>query len=174
MYGWEFKKLVWRMKRELRTNRKPILLFYGNGYESQILALALHKMHKSFTFVHVASPHVDTQKVKRVMKKLGNNIPIILHIPIKSQQFKSFEIYGPLLIPEESFAGFSLKDYCIVTGFKLDEPSIVKCFMSGGFERMYSPLMRCPDEYVEDVYEEIENSGKLGKFMSKNLTSDSK
>lgn len=63
MYGWEFEKLKWRLKRELKGNRKPILLFFGNGYESQILALALYRLRKPFIFVHVNSPQAKSPKV---------------------------------------------------------------------------------------------------------------
>ena len=162
---------TWKLQREMRHNRKPILLFFGNGYDSQLLLLALSKLRKSFTIVHVASERLN-QKVKNIFNSFSDHQKIILRPHSRKKHFKTFYNDDAFCFEDLNF-GFSPHDYFIVAGFKLTEPSLVKAYHRGDFHDLYCPLLRYPDEWIETLYQDMKDTEKLGKFMHDNLTSDS-
>jgi len=169
---WNFLKFTWRVQRETRKNRKPIVLFFGNGYDSQLLLMALHKLKKKFTIVYIVHGKF-TKKTRNVLQKFAQNPKIILRPREEEKEFKNF-YNGDGFCFEDMDFGFSPKDYLIVAGFKANtEPSLIRAFYNDAFCDLYVPLLRYTDDWIERLYQEMKDSEKLGQFMYDNLQSDS-
>lgn len=170
LYGNTFQKLCWRLKRDLQHNRKPILLLFGNGYESQLLFTALHKLRKKFSVIHVADK-VLSAKTRRILFHFKQH-HLILRPDRKNHSYKTF-YGGDVFTCEDIDFGFSAKDYFIIAGFKLSEPSLIKGYMRGSFKNLYCPLLRYSDEWIETLYQDMKDNEQIGEFMFDNLESDS-
>jgi len=169
----EFEMFYWKVQRELRKNRKPIILLFGNGFESQILLQVLLKLRKSFLVVHVAHESKVTKVMKIVHKfKLKHLILRSTEYDKENKTWTIFEQKDGICADELNF-GFSNKDYLIVSGFELGEPKLVKAFEQGYFDMMYCPLLRLCDEDIECLYQNMKDEEQNGKFLYSNLTSDS-
>jgi len=166
----EFEKLTWRIKREMQHNRKPILLLFGNGYDSQLLLMALHKLRKKFMVIHAANGRL-TKKTKTILKKLGCS-HLILRPYNNGDPYKKFYTNEAFCVEDLNF-GFSHKDYFIITGFKITEPSLVKAFQRGFFNDLYAPLLRYSDDWIETLYQDMKDTEPLGEFLYENIQSDS-
>jgi len=171
IFGNQFQKFCWRLKRETRQNRKPILLLFGNGYESQILLLALHRLKKKFIIVHVAEKNVPF-KTRRILWQFKNQTHLILRPRIEDKSFKSFYC-GNAICVEDLNVGFSGNDYFIISGFKLSEDSLSQAYYEGTFNSMYCPFLRYADEQIASLYQDMKDNDSLGSFLWKNITSDS-
>jgi len=166
----EFEKLTWKLQREMRHNRKPIVLFFGNGYDSQLLLMALHKLRKKFKVVHVASEELS-RKVQNIFSRLKHEV-ILLRPHRVDKGFKQFHNDNAFCCEDLNF-GFSTKDYFLIAGFNLTEPTLMKAYQRGVFRNLYCPLLRYPDEWITTLYQDMKDTEKLGEFMHDNLTSDS-
>ena len=171
MFGNRFDRFCWNLQRELKGNHKPLVLFLGNGFESQILLLALHRLRKRFVIVHIADTKVG-KKVRQVLSKFRNMYTIILRPERSKDGYKVFE-NREAWTPEDLRWGFSPKDYLVVTGFKLSEHYLLKAFYKDVFGGVYSPLLRYCDEDVQALYQDMKDNEPLGQFLFDNLTSDS-
>ncbi len=169
MRGWEFQKLCWRMQRELSKNRKPLVLFFGGGYESQILLGVLLKLRKEFLIVHNVMGGIGC-KVREVLSFSGQRY-LLLRNWKENKDTKVFTS-EPFCF-EENECGFSEKDYLLIAGFKLSEPYLVKAFYKGVYNSLYCPLLRMCDEDVEQIYQDMKDGEKFGSFMFEHLASDS-
>ena len=169
-WGNTFQRFCWRLKRELSNNRKPILLLFGNGYESQLHIVALLKLQKTFRIIHVADDTLD-RKTKRVLLKSRQRF-LIFRPYRKDEKYKAFTC-NDAICPEELNFGFSSKDYFIIAGFKASEPSLIKGFYNGLFDSMYCPFLRYSDEWIQTLYQDMKDNEKIGGFMFDNLDSDS-
>jgi len=170
LYGNSFQRLCWRIKREMRHNRKPVILLFGNGYESQLMLATLLKLRKKFTIIHVAEKHV-TKKVRSVLLK-SQQRTLILHPYRENKGYKTFYNDGVVCLEDLNF-GFSPKDYFIVSGFNLSEPSLVKSYLKGTFNGMYCPLLRYSEEWIQELYQDMKDNEEIGSFLFDNHTSDS-
>jgi len=171
LYGNNFQKLCWRLKRDLKHNRKPLLLLFGNGYESQLLFVALHRLRKKFTVVHIVD-YVLSKKTRHVLSQFSQYSSLLLRPYRKHDGFKTF--YGGNVFSSEDLDfGFSEKDYFIIAGFKASEPSLRKAFNRGIFNKLYCPFLRFSDEWVETLYQDMKDNDAIGEFMFENLNSDS-
>ena len=171
IFGNRFDKFCWNMQRKLSSNHKPLVLFLGNGYESQILLLALHRLRKKFLIVHVADNKV-CGKVRRVLSKFRSVYTFILRPEREEDGMKCFSNHDAFA-PEGLRYGFSAKDYLVVAGFKLSESALCQAYYSGTFEDIYTPLLRYCDEDVQELYQDMKDNEPLGQFLFDNLTSDS-
>lgn len=166
-----FQRLCWQIQRDLHRNRKRIILLFGNGYESQIMLLALRTLGKKFTIVHAASDGLS-RKTSTVLSKFRMYPRIILRPTRKQRKFKTFYCWPFSL--EGMTCGFSKKDYLIVSGFQTGgEPILRQALDRNFFEAIYSPLLRCSDEYIGQIYQDMKDNHRLGSFMHTNLASDS-
>jgi len=149
------------------------MLLFGNGYDSQILFMALHELGKRFIVVHaVNGDKILSRKTTRILKKFGYP-HIILRPDDKDAHYKSFCGGDPFTF-EKMTIGFSAKDYFIIAGFKADtEPPLVKAFYNGAFDELYCPLLRLCDENIEQLYQDMKDNTRLGDFLFENLNSDS-
>jgi len=154
----------------MRNNRKPIMLLFGNGYESQLLLAVLLKLQKKFTIVHVAEEHIP-KKVRSVLSKTQQR-NLIFRPWRKDKRHKTFYASNTICLEDLNF-GFSSKDYFILAGFELSEPSLVKGFMNGLFKDMYCPLLRYSEEWIQRLYQDMKDNEEVGDFLFDNLTSDS-
>lgn len=166
----EFEKLTWRIRREMQSNRKQILLLFGNGYDSQLLLMALHKLRKKFTVIHSVNGRFS-KKTRNILQKVGCQY-LVLRPHNGEDNYKKFYGGNTFLIEDLNF-GFSSKDYFIITGFKITEPSLVKGFHRGLFNNLYAPLLRYSDDWVETLYQDMKDTEPLGEFFYENIQSDS-
>ena len=171
MFGNLFDRFCWNMQRELSSNHKPLVLFLGNGYESQILLLVLRRLQKKFLIVHVADNKV-CGKVRRVLSKFRSAYTVILRPERTEDGMKCFK-NQEAFTPEDLRYGFSRKDYLVIVGLKLSEPLLCQAYYSGTFEDVCTPLMRYCDEDVQELYQDMKENEPLGQFLFDNLTSDS-
>lgn len=168
----DFQCFVWGFQRSLRKVKKPIVLFYGNGYESQLLLMALLKTRRKFTIVHIAYNGCLPRKTSIVLRKFKKYHPIILHAKPAKNGKKTWGNDGKMFEIEDSNIGLSMNSHHIIFGMKLDEPSIVKAWQKNALEGLDCPLLRFPDEEIDRLYSDMVDTEPLGKFMKKNLTSD--
>lgn len=157
------------MQRELSKNRKPIVLFFGGGYESQILLGTLLKLHKDFLIVHNIMGKTS-RKVRKVLAYSGRR-RLLLRNYQEDEDIKSF-LAKPFCF-EENECGFSEKDYLLIAGFKLSEPYLVKAFYKGHYNSLYCPLLRMCDEDIERIYQDMKDQEEFGGFLYEHLASDS-
>ena len=169
----EFEMFCWKVQRELRKNRKPIILLFGNGFESQILLLVLHKLKKKFLVVHAYDDKL-WDKTKNVLRHFKHEYLLLKTDRVTSEN-KSFclDASSKAIFFEKMKLGFPFDKYLIVTGFKDSETSLRKALLDGFFEEMYCPLLRYPDESVQMLYQNMTDTESLGKFLWKNNLSDS-
>jgi len=170
-WGNNFQQLCWRIKRALHNNRKPILLLFGNGYESQLLLVALHKLRKKFCIVHVTTDKLS-RKTRNVLTKFKHQQHLILRVEQINGGYKTFYGGEPFSAEDLNF-GFSAKDYFIIAGFKTSEPSLVKAFHNEVFDDLYCPFLWCDDDLIEVLYQAMKDNEHIGSFMFDNLDSDS-
>jgi hypothetical protein len=154
----------------MRHNRKPILLLFGNGYDSQLLLAVLLKLRKTFTIAHLAEQTLD-RKVLAVLQK-ANQRNVIFRPDRKHVGYKTF-YGGDIISLEDLMFGFSAKDYFIIAGFKLSEPSLMKAYEKGTFDNMYCPLLRYSDGWIETLYQDMKDNEEIGSFLFENNTTDS-
>ena len=171
VFGNAFQRLCWRVKRELRNNRKPILLLFGNGYESQILLSVLNHLNKKCTIVHVAHGKLNSKTI-RVFHHFRQHNHLIMRPYEASKHYKTFTV-GDAVCPDVLDFGFSHKDYLIMAGFKLSEPILTKAHERGLFKNMYCPLLRYSNDWIETLYQDMKDNETIGDFMFDNLNSDS-
>jgi len=167
----EFQKFTWNLQRIMRHNRKPIILLFGNGYDSQIILMALHKLKKHFILVHVAEDKISSKILKVMSRFVGKN-KVILRPHRIHNDYKTFYNDNAFCV-EDLNNGFSSKDYLIIAGFKLSEPSLIKAFYRGDFDSLLCPLLRYTDGDIEVLYQDMKDTEKFGDFLFSNLTSDS-
>lgn len=173
IFGNNFEKLCWKIQREMRHNRKPILLLFGNGYESQIVLLALQKLHKKFTIIH-AFNYTLCRKTRTVLKKFKKPTILFQVYDGEDKENKTWSIVNKAIFFEKISLGLPFNHYVIVTGFQMGGDSkLIKAFHQGMFENMYSPLLRYPEEFIQTIYQDMIDNEPLGKFLWQNNESDS-
>jgi hypothetical protein len=168
----EFQRLVWGLQRNLHKVRKPIMLFYGNGYESQLLLMALHKTRRKFIIVHVTFNGSLNEKTRNILRKFSQYNQIILCANPEDVKKKSWHVIGKTISIEKLDTGFSSEFYHMIFGIKIDELSLVKAWENNAFENLNCPFLRFPDEEIEKLYSDMVDTERMGKFMRENLTSD--
>ena len=169
----EFQRFTWNLQRIMRHNRKPILLLFGNGYESQIILMALHKLGKKFTIIHCATGERLTSRTLKVISKFVGKNKLILRPYKKNKAYKIFYAGDNAFCIEDLTFGFSPKDYLIIAGFNLTEPPLMRGFQNGIFDDILCPLMRYCDEHTEKLYQDMKDTERLGAFLHENMDSDS-
>jgi len=134
--------------------------------------MALHELGKQFLVVH-ATNNGDflSKKTNHILKRFGYP-HIILRPDDKNTHYKSFYGGDPFTFETLRF-GFSPKDYFIITGFKATEPFLKRGWENHAFDDYYCPLLRCCDENIEQLYQDMKDNTPLGDFMFENLNSDS-
>jgi hypothetical protein len=173
IFGNSFERLTWQIKRELQHNRKPILLLFGNGYESQILLAALQKLGKPFTIVHAVYGEKLGVETRRMLNKFKKKSRIILRPRKKNFESKVWTLNSHALCFEDLNYGFSQKDYLLIGGYKISEPTLIKSYENGSFNGLYCPLLRCSDEWIQRLYQDLKDNEPMGNFFHQNLASDS-
>lgn len=176
IFGNAFDLLTWRVRRELRNNRKPIILFFSNGYESQLLLAILHRLGKRPTLVHLRNDNlILPKKLFNVLNKY--KFPhYFLRGEMKDKYKKSFSIINNFntFTFEDISCGFSSQDYLLIADFQIGcETSLLNSFFHDMFDKMYCPLLRCCDSDIERYYQAMKDNYRLGKFLFQNITSDS-
>lgn len=174
VFGNLFQKFCWRLKRELKHNRKPILLFFGGGYDSQILLLALHKVRRKVTVIHlVHNEDKIPKKIKNVLKLFSKNTNIFMRSDQEEDGSKTWGSHQGIFFSEKNGIGFGKKEYLLITGHKMTEPLITRYFMNDKHNILYSPLLRYCDESIQELYQDMKDNERLGKTLFENLWSDS-
>lgn len=163
------------MRSELKTEKRPIVLMYGGGYDSQILLYALSKIKRKFIAVKVLSDkEALADEFKTSISLFKGVTPIFLRTRPKSKAYKTwYWECSHLWLQDSQIAGFSKKDYCIVTGHKANETSLKKFFIENKMEtELYCPLIRYSDDHITAIYKDMLN-WKHGKTLLMNCISDS-
>ena len=170
---YEFQNFVANLQRELKGKRN-LLLFYGGGYDSQLLLVALSKIRRHITVAHtILFPKSYWKHIRKVQTKYPQHHWIKLRANIDDADTKTWTIYNETLFTEEHKLGFSSKDYTIILGHKLHEPYQIKAFEYGVFKSFVTPLLRYSDEWVACLYQDMKDTEQLGKFLHSHLVSDS-
>jgi hypothetical protein len=146
---------------------------FGNGFESQILLLALHKLRKQFFIVYTVCERIP-KKTKRVLRKFGKKHQVILlQSEREDPDYKTWIMEEKALFAESNKVAFSATHYCVITGHKASEPSLMRGFQRGDFDHLVCPFLRCSDEYVQSIYQDMKDHERMGKFLWTNNMSDS-
>lgn len=174
----EFEAFYRALKHDLRLNRKPIVLFFGNGYDSQILLASLSKIRRKIIVVYVqlGKNPKGLLKAKRIAQKFAKFTWLFLRVDpnaMDEKETKTWTVTEQVFLTENHSLGFGFKDYVLITGHKLHEPYQIKAFEKGLFKNLFCPLLRFSDDWITRLYQNMKDTDPLGKFLNENLDSDS-
>ena len=175
MFGGPFQQLIWQMRRELKKEKRPIVLFFGGGYDSQILLYALSKVRRKFTAVHcLGYEEPIPDKIKTVLKHFKGVLPIFLRVCYRHRKYKTWYFQNNIWLQDKQLAGFCTNDYCLVTGHEANETSLHINFIEKKMENdIFCPLIRYSDDYISMIYQDMKDDWCHGEILYENSMSDS-